>query len=85
MRDGSKMALAALACLALSRGIQAIDCQFLTPHLASLGAQEIRRSHYLDLISGKNTEMVRRDWQTWQALFDDPNWPDKLRHTLIQA
>jgi leucyl/phenylalanyl-tRNA--protein transferase len=85
MHDGSKMALAALACLALSRGIQAIDCQFLTPHLASLGAQEIRRRHYLDIIEDRSTEVNRRDWHTWQAFFDDPNWPDKFRHSLIQT
>jgi len=82
MRDGSKIALAALAYLALAHEIKVVDCQFLTPHLASLGAREIRRNHYLAILKANNAGAVRRDWRAWQALFNDTAWPDKLKHML---
>lgn len=41
--DASKTALAALVCLCLREGVQLIDCQQNTAHLASLGAVEISR------------------------------------------
>lgn len=46
--NGSKMALASLVSVCLRHGITAIDCQQNTRHLASLGAQEIPRSDFLD-------------------------------------
>jgi len=49
-RDGSKMALAHLVATAGERGWQAIECQFYTDHLASLGAREISRNRLLQLI-----------------------------------
>jgi leucyl/phenylalanyl-tRNA--protein transferase len=45
-RDGSKIALAWLVDLLLRSGFVLFDTQFLTPHLASLGAVEITRSDY---------------------------------------
>ena len=48
--DGSKMAMARLVDMAIRRGWKLIDCQFQTPHLASLGAREISRSQFLDLL-----------------------------------
>jgi len=86
-RDASKIALAALVHLALNAGIRAVECQFLTPHLASLGAREISRRGYLDLLasgiaendaSGKN----KPDWRARQALFDDRKWPERLAQSL---
>ncbi len=49
--DASKIALAHLAALALDSGWRMIDCQFHTPHLASLGAVEIPRARFLDLLA----------------------------------
>jgi leucyl/phenylalanyl-tRNA--protein transferase len=46
-RDASKVALARLVERMRSRGYRLLDVQFLTPHLVSLGAVEIRRSAYL--------------------------------------
>jgi leucyl/phenylalanyl-tRNA--protein transferase len=46
-RDASKIALAALVVHLGARGFQLLDVQLLTPHLASLGAVEIRRETYL--------------------------------------
>jgi leucyl/phenylalanyl-tRNA--protein transferase len=45
--DGSKMALSALVQVCLSHGIEQIDCQQNTPHLATLGATEMERSDFL--------------------------------------
>ena len=48
--DASKMALAYLAKKAKREGWLFIDCQFLTPHLASLGVREVTRKDYLGLL-----------------------------------
>ena len=45
--DASKIALAALVCLCRRQGVQWIDCQQNTQHLASLGAREIPRTNFL--------------------------------------
>jgi len=48
--DTSKIAIAALCERALQRGWTLIDCQFHTDHLHSLGAREISRDDFLQLI-----------------------------------
>lgn len=45
-RDASKVALAWLCLHLRQSGYVLFDTQFLTPHLASLGAVEISRAHY---------------------------------------
>lgn len=45
--DASKIALAALVGFCLHHGIQLIDCQQNTSHLASLGAHEMPRRHFV--------------------------------------
>ncbi len=45
--DASKIALAALVCLCRHHGVELIDCQQNTRHLASLGAREIARADFL--------------------------------------
>ncbi|MEO8250112.1 MAG: hypothetical protein ABI589_12155, partial [Burkholderiales bacterium] len=44
--DGSKIALAALVALGRQHAIELIDCQQNTPHLATLGAREMRRADF---------------------------------------
>ena len=46
-RDASKAALVALASL-LQHGVRRIDSQWMTPHLASLGASAISRAMYVE-------------------------------------
>ncbi|MGE3956163.1 MAG: leucyl/phenylalanyl-tRNA--protein transferase [Vicinamibacterales bacterium] len=46
-RDASKAALVALVSLMSDSGMTLLDTQWVTPHLASLGAVEIPRSAYL--------------------------------------
>src|SRR3546814_20650469 len=45
-RDASKVALAHLVARLIAGGWKLLDCQFITPHLASLGAIEIRQADY---------------------------------------
>ena len=69
--DGSKMALASLVSVCLQEGVEAIDCQQNTRHLASMGAREMPRSSF---ISGMQKALDGQaiDWASqtlnWQAL-----------------
>lgn len=48
--DASKVALAWLVAALRRAGAELLDCQFITPHLASLGAVEISQKRYLELL-----------------------------------
>ena len=48
--DASKVALAWLVAALRLAGTRLLDCQFITPHLASLGAVEISQRRYLALL-----------------------------------
>jgi leucyl/phenylalanyl-tRNA---protein transferase len=48
--DASKVALAWLVAALRRAGASLLDCQFITPHLASLGAVEISQKRYLELL-----------------------------------
>lgn len=50
--DASKIALAWLVARLKAGGFTLLDCQFQTPHLASLGAVEISRADYVALLTG---------------------------------
>ena len=47
-RDASKVALAWLVARLKVGGFSLLDCQFMTDHLASLGAEEISQKEYLE-------------------------------------
>lgn len=49
--NASKVALAWLVALMRRAGFMLLDCQFMTGHLASLGAVEISRDKYLDKLA----------------------------------
>ena len=49
--DASKVALAHLAARLILGGFRLLDAQFITDHLASLGAEEITRSAYLERLA----------------------------------
>lgn len=69
--DGSKMALASLVSVCLQQGIEAIDCQQNTRHLASLGAREISRADFITTIA-RAIDRPSVDWKHqslhWPAL-----------------
>jgi len=49
--DASKVALSALIDRLRTRDFRLLDVQWLTPHLARLGAVEVPRVHYLELLA----------------------------------
>jgi len=51
VRDASKVALAWLVALMRYAGFELLDCQFMTDHLASLGAVEIPQAEYVKLLT----------------------------------
>ena len=71
--DGSKMALAALVKVCEQQEIQAIDCQQNTAHLALMGAQEMPRHAFLNLIQpalqaqALNWKTLQVDWDLWRS------------------
>ncbi|MFA6219720.1 MAG: leucyl/phenylalanyl-tRNA--protein transferase [Erythrobacter sp.] len=50
--DASKVALAWLVAALRGAGYRLLDCQFMTDHLATMGAVALPQSGYLDLLSG---------------------------------
>ncbi len=50
MPDASKVALCWLVAAMRAGGFALLDCQFMTPHLESLGAIEITQAHYVRLL-----------------------------------
>ncbi len=50
VRDASKVALMTLVQMMKSSDMSLLDVQWLTPHLASLGAISVRRDEYLRLV-----------------------------------
>jgi leucyl/phenylalanyl-tRNA--protein transferase len=75
--DASKIALAALVCFARAHGIAWIDCQQNTKHLATLGAQEMPRDEFLQLIKLSPREVVY-DW-TFKLSYWDKVLPLKMQ------
>ena len=77
--DGSKIALCALVAFCLAHGIEMIDCQQNTGHLASLGANEMRRDEFTAHVAANITRPAPA-WQFepvyWQHL-----WPLKTQQT----
>jgi len=55
--DASKLALAALVALCRHYGVTHIDCQQNTAHLASLGAAEVPRAEFLQLVAQAHARM----------------------------
>ncbi len=66
-RDASKIALAALVAFCLAHGIEMIDCQQNTGHLASLGAMEISRAEFAAHL-GENVVEAAPAWR-FDALY----------------
>jgi leucyl/phenylalanyl-tRNA--protein transferase len=56
--DASKAALAALVARLRYGGFTLLDCQFMTDHLASLGAVEIDRDDYMALLGDALAEVL---------------------------
>ncbi|MEN9545024.1 MAG: hypothetical protein RLZZ598_1857 [Pseudomonadota bacterium] len=70
--DASKIALAALVAFCRANGIDWIDCQQNTPHMASLGAREVARrdfeAHLARTVSQPAPERWSYDPSSWRSL-----------------
>ena len=66
--DASKVALAWLVACMKAAGYRLLDCQFMTGHLASLGAVAIPQARYLELLAaarGKPGCSLPEAWQSF--------------------
>ncbi len=57
--DASKLALLFLAEHLRPRGATLIDCQVMTPHMQALGAREIARGKFLDVLAEAQAKAVK--------------------------
>lgn len=67
--DASKLALAALVAACRARGVDWIDCQQHTGHLASMGAREVPRAEFARHVSLAQGRTDISDWS-----YDVGNW-----------
>lgn len=80
--DASKIALAHLVARLRCGGFTLLDCQFITPHLASLGAIEVSRKHYIALL-GEALAASAGGVSDFGAL--DALEPESLRTTSVSG
>jgi leucyl/phenylalanyl-tRNA---protein transferase len=57
--DASKLALLVLIEHLGARGSKLLDCQMMTPHMKALGAREISRARFLDLLAEAQAMGIR--------------------------
>ncbi len=71
--DASKIALAHLVARLRFGGFALLDCQFITPHLQSLGAIEIDRSDYMERLNAAvSDDLPNGDFGAYSmSLYDD--------------
>jgi len=77
--DASKLALCALVAFCRAHGIEMIDCQQNTGHLASLGASEMSRDDFTAHVAASITRPAPA-WQ-FQPVYWDQLWPHKTPQT----
>ena len=69
--DSSKVAFAHLARALQNWGFAVIDCQVSNPHLSSLGAREIEREVFSQLLSDNIDNPTQVNWaEGWNTLFE---------------
>jgi leucyl/phenylalanyl-tRNA--protein transferase len=67
--DASKIALAALICFCREHGIDLIDCQQRTGHLASMGGRELPRSDFEAAVAQRAARSAPQGWTYHQRLW----------------
>lgn len=88
--NASKVALAWLVASLNAAGAKVLDCQFMTDHLASLGAVEMPQSQYLALLEaardGPPTDLPQGYASVLSAAADASSSPGKLiAHSFSQT
>lgn len=74
--DASKIALAALVAWCREAGVDMVDCQQNTQHLASLGAREIARAQFVEHVAreaAREPVAWRFEPVYWNSLLPHPN------------
>ena len=67
--DASKIALAALICFCREHGIDLIDCQQRTGHLASMGGRELPRGDFEAAVAQRAARPAPGSWTYHQCLW----------------
>jgi len=67
--DASKVALAALVAFCRTHGIELIDCQQHTRHLASFGAHEVPRAAFEKHLANALAEPTPKRWTYDRAMW----------------
>ena len=67
IRDGSKIALAALVAILSQERVPVIDCQQRTLHLASLGAQEVPRRDFCEYVA-RSVAQAPINWSVYRGV-----------------
>lgn len=68
-RDASKIAICALMKLLQAKGFTILDAQVWNDHLGSLGATEVHRDYFMDLVRGNQKEEdLVGSWQRFNPL-----------------
>lgn len=67
--DASKIALAALICFCREHGIDLIDCQQHTGHLASMGGRELPRGDFEAAVAQRAARSAPQGWTYHQRLW----------------
>lgn len=67
--DASKIALASLICFCREHGIDLIDCQQRTGHLASMGGRELPRSDFEAAVKQRTARPAPGGWTYHQRLW----------------
>ncbi len=73
--NASKVALVWLVALLRRAGYAVLDCQFMTDHLASLGAIEIPQADYLERVGKAGGSPLMSLTEAYSALVDAGNQP----------
>ena len=85
--DASKVALAHLVARMRVGGFTLLDCQFITPHLASLGTVEISRRAYMvsltSALSGAGSASAGADFFAFERVLDEEGSPP--RTTMVSG
>ena len=85
MPDASKAALAHLARQAAAWGFALIDCQFMTRHLRSLGAEAMPRRDFLRVVAANGGFETRRGAWTFDADLATQGWRMRPRAVALEC
>lgn len=69
--NASKVALAWLVAIMRRAGFTLLDCQFMTPHLKTMGAAELPQANYLELLAGARMAPDRPLIAAYESLLEE--------------